>query len=123
MQGGTLYVYLLGVRSEELTGPLSEFQATSFDRDEGGSSLVPLHYAIRALKTRVRAGESLAGSAEASELDRLLTNIERVINDFGLDPGRQVRDNIEEVRALVNRPAGAAMATAEGATRDETVPI
>ena len=70
---------------------------------EGGSSLVPLHYAIRALKTTVRTNESPAGSARASEklLGRLLTNIERVINDFCLDSGRQVRDNIEEVRARV----------------------
>jgi hypothetical protein len=122
-----IYFYLV----QEQTGSASVEQLIDsiqqeFERVravEGGSSLVPLHYAIRALKTRVRAGESPAGSAEASELDRLLTNIERVINDFGLDPGRQVRDNIEEVRALVNRPAGAAIATAEGATRDETVPI
>ena len=33
-QGGTLYVYLLGVRPEELKGPLAEFQATSFDSDD-----------------------------------------------------------------------------------------
>ena len=75
---------------------------------DGGSSLVPLHYAIRALKTRLRTGDTFAGLAEASELRRLLTNIEQVINDFGLDPGRQVRDNIGEVRALLDRPPVAA---------------
>ena len=90
---------------------------------DGGSSLVPLHYAIRALKTRLRTGDPFAGSAEASELRRLLTNIEQVINDFGLDPGRQVRDNIGEVRALLDRPEVAPIVAAEGSTRAETVPI
>jgi hypothetical protein len=82
---------------------------------DGGSSLVPLHYAIRALKTRVRTGEPPAGTVEASELVRLLTNIDRVINDFGIDPGRQVRDNLEEVLVLLNRPVVAAIATLPGA--------
>ena len=39
--GSTLYTYLLGVRSDELKGPLAEFQATSFDRDDTKSSAQP----------------------------------------------------------------------------------
>jgi hypothetical protein len=33
-QGGALLTYLLGVRPDELTGPLAEYQATSVERDD-----------------------------------------------------------------------------------------
>ena len=63
---------------------------------DGGGSLVPLHYALRALRAAVRSHELSSQSEE--ELAQLLKNIEHVITKFGLDPGRQVSDIIADLQ-------------------------
>lgn len=104
-----IYFYLVQERTESTTmAQLIDYVDREFENVravDGGASLIPLHYALRALKTRLRAGDESARCAEAPELGRLLTKIGQLIIELGLDPGRQVRDRIEELRALLDCPA------------------
>ena len=72
---------------------------------DGGGSLVPLHYALRALREGVRSSEFSSQSEE--ELAQLLKNIERVIAKFGLDTGRQVSDIIADLQRRLIHTDGA----------------
>jgi hypothetical protein len=107
----------LGVRSHLLLSGAGRTESASIERliggveqefekvraVEGGGSLVPLHYAMRALKIRLRAKDPSERVLAAPDLDGLLGRIEQVITDFGLDPGRQVRHNMDELRTLLVR--------------------
>jgi hypothetical protein len=102
-----IYFYLVQERTESASidrligGVEQEFEKVR--AVEGGGSLVPLHYAMRALKIRLRAKDPSERVVAAPDLDGLLGRIEQVIKDFGLDPGRQVRHNIDELRTLLVR--------------------
>jgi hypothetical protein len=76
---------------------------------DGGGSLVPLHYALRALKTRLAAAPVSAGLVDGDGLSRLLARIEQIIVELRLDPGRQVRDNLDVLRRLVAPASGPAL--------------
>ena len=64
---------------------------------DGGGSLVPLYYALRALKARVSVCE--LGPPLNDKLRPLLRNIVHIITRYGLDPGRQVQDVIADVES------------------------
>jgi len=96
--------------------PLVESLAQEFERVravDGGASLVPLHYAIRAVKKRLKAGGAQSGLPELTAYVRRLTDrIERFLDDFGLDKGRQVRENLVELRDVLGAVAEEAVQAA-----------
>jgi hypothetical protein len=64
---------------------------------DGGGSLVPLYYALRALKATVSA--RALGVTLENKLTPLLKNIVNMITRYGLDPGRQVQDIIADLQS------------------------
>jgi len=69
---------------------------------DGGTSLIPLHYSLRALKKAFRKSsvrELCAGSAPKVRL--LIERLEKFIEKYKLDEGGQVRDQLEEFLPLV----------------------
>ena len=76
---------------------------------DGGGSLVPLHYALRALKTRLAAAPVTAGFVDTDTLGRLLERIEQIIVELHLDPGKQVRDNLDVLKRIIGLSSGSAM--------------
>ena len=68
---------------------------------DGGGSLVPLYYALRALKANVWARELSATSKD--ELMPLLTSIVRIITRYRLDPGAQVSDIIADLQSRLGQ--------------------
>ncbi len=68
---------------------------------DGGGSLVPLYYALRALKANVWARELSATSKD--ELMPLLTSIVQIITRYRLDPGAQVSDIIADLQSRLGQ--------------------
>lgn len=106
-----IYFYLVQEQRSDLREPGQLIDCLDRELEklkavEGGGSLIPLHYAIRALKKTVeRIGETPPPKA-----DLLLSAIELFLTEYDLDKGRQVRDNIKELRTIV---AGLATAAAK----------
>ena len=74
---------------------------------DGGSSLVPLHYAIRALKKTFRSEGAAHELAEQSATVReLLTRLEKFLTEYGLDKGQQIRDNIKGLQTVLRSDPG-----------------
>ena len=74
---------------------------------EGGASLVPLHYALRALKKQCQQQDGLSQPAHLMpRIAARLDAIERFLEEFRLDKGGQVRENIKEFRALLGTRVG-----------------
>lgn len=74
---------------------------------DGGSSLVPLHYAIRALKKTFRSEAAVHELAEQSATVReLLTRVEKFLMEYGLDKGQQISDNIKELQTVLRSYPG-----------------
>jgi hypothetical protein len=72
---------------------------------DGGVSLVPLHYAIRALKRRFPdAPQDRKVSVLAGRIRGVLTRIKSVVEALGLDPGKQLRDSIADFEMQLNGP-------------------
>lgn len=112
-----IYYYLVQERTSfGDMEPLVESLAQEFERVravDGGASLVPLHYAIRAVKKRLKAGGAQSGLPELTAYVRRLTDrIERFLDDFGLDKGRQVRENLVELRDVLGAVAEEAVQAA-----------
>ena len=106
-----IYYYLV---QERTPGASIETLADSVDQEvervralDGGSSLIPLHYAIRALKRQLR--EQVVERTSPGTVTRVrqqLSRITTLVGVLGLDKGRQVRDNIDELRALLDEGMG-----------------
>jgi hypothetical protein len=77
---------------------------------DGGGSLIPLYYALRALKAKVWARE--LGMTLKDELTPLLKNILHIITRYGLDPGRQVHDIIADLQSRLGQSDGTPSAKA-----------
>ncbi len=75
---------------------------------DGGVSLIPLHYALRALKATLSAKRISAGLVDVPAIQGLLPKIVRIIDELNLDPGRQVRDNLDELQARLEQAGLAA---------------
>ena len=109
-----IYYYLVQERT-----PLASIEtlADSVDQElervralDGGSSLIPLHYAIRALKRQLR--EQVVERTSPGTVTRVrqqLSRITSLVGVLGLDKGRQVRDNIDELQALLDEGMGGAV--------------
>jgi hypothetical protein len=102
-----IYFYLVQERSDSAQlEQLVESLEQEFEKlraVDGGASLIPLHYAIRALKKRFQVQDGhreLVGPL--TRVGRLLTAIENFLEEFRLDKGKQVRENIEEFRRAVS---------------------
>jgi hypothetical protein len=68
---------------------------------DGGGSLIPLYYALRALKAKVWARE--LGVTLKDELIPLLNRIVHIITRYGLDPGGQVSDIIADLQSRLGQ--------------------
>ena len=62
---------------------------------DGGGSLIPLHYALQALESKLPG----LAAPDVASLTALLSKIGRVLDELRLDPGRQVRDTLETLQA------------------------
>jgi hypothetical protein len=77
---------------------------------DGGTSLVPLHYSIRALKKAFRRSFVRDVCAEfAPKVRILLVKLGKFIEKYKLDEGGQVRDQLEEFLPLVEDFGNAAV--------------
>ncbi|CAH2402774.1 toll/interleukin-1 receptor domain-containing protein [Mesorhizobium escarrei] len=108
-----IYFYLVQERSVSANiGQLVECLEQEFEKlraVDGGSSLIPLHYATRATKRTLARPAVRRKKAEISTKVRLLlTSIEQFLKEYDLDKSQQVRDNIKEFRALLDVPVGEA---------------
>jgi len=97
-----IYFYLVQERSaspdvDQLVDNLGQ-ELEKLRAVEGGASLIPLHYVIRALKKTVsRIPEKLRAKVPVA-----LDAVETFLAEYDLDKGRQIRNNIKEVRTLLN---------------------
>ncbi|HEU4888652.1 MAG TPA: hypothetical protein VFV49_12265 [Thermoanaerobaculia bacterium] len=97
-----IYFYLVQERTEspdldQLIDSLGQ-ELEKLRAVDGGSSLIPLHYAIRALKkTFPKARTELSAKVRL-----LLVAIEDFLTEYDLDKGRQVRGNIKEFRTIMD---------------------
>jgi hypothetical protein len=72
---------------------------------DGGASLIPLHYAIRALKKTIRRMPPRPdGGRERERIYRRLKSIVTFLHEHGLDKGNQVKENVDEFLMLLERP-------------------
>ena len=71
---------------------------------DGGGSLIPLYYALRALKAKLRARE--LGVTANDDVISLLNNIVQIITRYGLDPGRQVQDIVADLQSRLGESDG-----------------
>jgi hypothetical protein len=107
-----IYFYLVQEKANSSQfEPLIESVEQEFEKVravEGGASLIPLHYAIRALKRRFQGEDGWHDRVDLlAAVRRLLASIPKFLEEFRLDKGQQVRDNIAEFRALLNDRTGA----------------
>ena len=73
---------------------------------DGGSSLIPLHYGIRALRKTFQRASPLAGDrVEQARIRRRLSSIVTFLDEHGLDKGQQMKENINEFLMLLDRAA------------------
>lgn len=119
-----IYYYLVQEKSVSADpGQLLESLEEEFENlraVDGGASLIPVHYAIRALKGVI--ARSAAPNVLVKLLSRIestLTRIEKFLSDYELDKGHQVRENIQDLRSYLNdttndRAAQPLSARAEG---------
>ena len=69
---------------------------------DGGSSLIPLHYVIRALKCVIARSAAQNAAVELSaRIESTLRRIEHFLLEYKLDKGQQVRDNIQDLRSYL----------------------
>jgi hypothetical protein len=122
-----IYYYLVQERSGAASiERLVEAADQEFERVralDGGASLIPLHYAIRALKRQFRQRQQDRNSGEqAGRIRRLLTHIKRLVDELGLDKGQQLRDGIDDFQTLLDEHAAEPIARypAETAAADGT---
>ena len=71
---------------------------------DGGGSLIPLYYALRALKAKVWVRE--LGVTVEDELMPLLKNIVHIITRYGLDPGGRAHDIIADLQSRLGQSDG-----------------
>jgi hypothetical protein len=77
---------------------------------DGGTSLIPLHYSIRALKKAFRQSSVRNVCAErVTKVRILLEKLEKFIEKYQLDEGGQVRDQLEEFLTLLKDFGSAAV--------------
>lgn len=101
-----IYYYLVQEKSDcGDPGQLLESLEQEFENlraVDGGSSLVPLHYVIRALKCVIaRSADPNALVKLSPRIESTLTRIERFLSDYELDKGHQVRENIQDLRSYL----------------------
>jgi hypothetical protein len=107
-----IYYYLVQERTpsaslESLAGSV-DHEVEKVRALDGGASLIPLHYAIRALKRQLREQAAARESRElVTRVRKQLSRIAALIDMLGLDKGRQVTDSIDELRALLDDRADA----------------
>jgi hypothetical protein len=105
-----IYFYLVQEKSDS---PRVDQLAESLEQEfeslravDGGSSLIPLHYVIRALKKTCQRPALGADVFEYQpRIRQRLTSIRRFLEDGGLDKGKQVTENIDEFLGLLDGPA------------------
>jgi TIR domain len=105
-----IYYYLVQEGSPEASLPrLVDAVEQELERVrsvEGASSLVPLHYALRAFERRYRNARQDPGVIElAMRIRPLVTRIASFVGEFELDKGRQLRDNLDELQSLLDETA------------------
>ncbi|HEX6626149.1 MAG TPA: TIR domain-containing protein [Pyrinomonadaceae bacterium] len=88
---------------------LNECLEQEFERlraKDGGGSLIPLHYAVRALKKALTQSAALGEAREdAARLRRLVGRLRSYLAQVGQDAGGQVGDNLEDLSALLPEAA------------------
>jgi hypothetical protein len=102
-----IYFYMM---QENSSAPQVDQLSDSLDHEfeniravDGGTSLIPLHYVIRALKKSLAQPGVAAEFAECNpRIRHTLNNICKVLDDLGLDKGRQVKENIEALVEMVS---------------------
>ena len=102
-----IYFYMV---QENSSAPRVDQLIASLDQEfeniravDGGTSLIPLHYVIRALKKSLAQPAVAAGFSECiPRIHQTLNNVCKVLDDLGLDKGRQVRENIEALVEMVS---------------------
>ena len=102
-----IYYYLVQEKSVSADpGQLLESLEEEFENlraVDGGASLIPLHYVIRALKHVIaRSGDPNVLMKLSSRIESTLTRIEQFLSDYELDKGHQVRENIQDLRSYLN---------------------
>ena len=76
---------------------------------EGTAGLIPLHYAVRALKSAVQRRSSVPGDDRSLTVCSLLiANIEDFVKSHGLDRGQQLRKNLLELESVVQAKSASA---------------
>ena len=105
-----IYYYLAQEYGDAPDVPrLGECLEQEFERlraKEGGGSLIPLHYAVRALKKALTKSAARGGAhADAARLRKLVGRLQSYLADAGQDAGRQVRDNLDDLLALLPEAA------------------
>ena len=106
-----IYYYLVQERSGAAsTDRLIEAVEQEVERVravDGGASLIPQHYSIRALESgSVLARPDRRSRERAKRIDGLLSRIKALVEELGLDKGRQLRDRIGSFLTRLN-PADA----------------
>ena len=73
---------------------------------DGGASLIPLHYAVRALKRQLSQQRAPRSSPElVTRVRKQLSRIAALIDELGLDKGRQITANLDELRTILDDDA------------------
>lgn len=101
-----IYFYMV---EENLSAPHVDQLVDSLNQEfeniravDGGTSLIPLHYVIRALKKTMAQPAVAEKFSECNpRIRQTLKNVRQVLDDLGLDKGGQVGENIEALVEIV----------------------
>ena len=101
-----IYYYLVQEKSDsadprQLLESLEE-EFENLRAVDGGSSLIPLHYVIRALQCVIARSVARNALVELSaRIESTLTRIEQYLLECELDKGHQVQENIQDFRSYL----------------------
>jgi hypothetical protein len=88
-------------QADQLVKCISQELEKLKSKEEEGS-LIPMHYALRAVRTALKSARINLPDERISEIEDLMSKVKRHLKKTGQDEGGQVKDNISEIMNILN---------------------